>query len=425
MILEKAKQTTASEGHNMLKRIMLFELSVGGHYPEYIAHLVYYWCNHNITGQLNIVVSPRFVKQHSEIQEKIERATVSNICLITITQKEYEKLRPFNNGINRNLRAWQEVNLAKKYAKKLRSNFIFFPYFDTRQLPLILGQNLDCSYSGIYFRPSFHYQYFENHPFTIKYKIQQWREKLTLSLLLKDRKLANLFCLDPFAVKQINILTNSQKASYISDPVKVHNSHPADLQQKKSELRIERSRQIFLLFGGIDSRKGLDQLLESIRFIPHDLYHRLCILVVGLIDKKSYQSCSDKIDRLCQKTAIQIIIKDQYIPEIDIQKYFELSDVILSLYQNHVGMSGIINRAAATQKPVLSSNYGLMGEITRCYQLGLTVDSTAPEDIAKGLTKFLSNSSKQYCDLKKMQDFAQRNTPEKFAQTIFQHIFTD
>jgi glycosyltransferase involved in cell wall biosynthesis len=99
-----------------------------------------------------------------------------------------------------------------------------------------------------------------------------------------------------------------------------------------------------------------------------------------------------------------------------------MADVILAPYQRHVGMSGILLLAAAAQKPVLSSNYGLMGEIVRRYELGLTVDSTEPKEIAKGLTRFLVEDSDKLCDRAKMKSFAEQNSAEEFARVIFEHL---
>ena len=82
-------------------------------------------------------------------------------------------------------------------------------------------------------------------------------------------------------------------------------------------------------------------------------------------------------------------------------------------------MSGILNRAAAAQKPVLSSDYGLMGEITRRYQLGITVDSSNPHEIAKGLSKFLTMPLDRHINRQKMSDYAQQNSIDSFASKIF------
>ena len=116
-----------------------------------------------------------------------------------------------------------------------------------------------------------------------------------------------------------------------------------------------------------------------------------------------------RAQQISQSLPLQIISNIQYLPEKDIQSYFQISDAILAPYQRHVGMSGILVRAAAAQKPVLSSDFGLMGEITRLYELGLTVDSSIPAQIAEGLCRFLQTNPINLCNPNKMNQFAQMN----------------
>jgi len=85
-------------------------------------------------------------------------------------------------------------------------------------------------------------------------------------------------------------------------------------------------------------------------------------------------------------------------------------------------MSGILLLAAATQKPVLSSDYGLMGELVHHYCLGLAVDSTQPQKISEGLIKLLTEPLEEIIDRNLMKQFAEQNSIEKFGATIFQSI---
>ena len=420
--VEKQKKNSSLLNSKTTTNVMLFELSVGGHYPEYISHLINYWWEQKIAGELYIVVSPQFFEQHSDVTKLGEKLNSEVIKFISITPEEFTKLKPFNSGINRNIRAWQEFQLIRNYAVKLKPHHVFLPYFDTRQILIIIGQRLPCTYSGIYFRPSFHYEHFANYHPSWRDKLQHWREKITLSRVLKDSQLKTLFCLDPFAIEYINKINNKEKAVYLPDPVKVHSNSSSNLEQFKSSLGIDLSRQVHLLFGGLGRRKGLDKLLEAIALLPKDLGKKLCILIVGSMAEDYYQEIQEIISQITITLPIQIITKNKYIPETEIQNYFELADVVLAPYQRHVGMSGILNRAAVAQKPVLSSDYGLMGEITRRCKLGLAVDSIQVMAIVEGLTKFLTESPDKYCDFSLMKKYTEQNTPQKFASTIFQHI---
>lgn len=178
----------------------------------------------------------------------------------------------------------------------------------------------------------------------------------------------------------------------------------------------------FSFFGALCERKGIYQLLEAISLLPPALLSKLCLLFVGPLQEEDRVQIQPKIDRLTQTSLIQILICARFVPDREIQPYFEMSDVILAPYQRHVGMSAILVRAAAAQKPVLGSNYGLMGEMTCRYELGLTVESTASEEIAKGISRFLVESPHNIGNQMKMKYFALQNTAEQYASIIFQHL---
>ncbi|MGB5714087.1 MAG: glycosyltransferase, partial [Waterburya sp.] len=134
------------------------------------------------------------------------------------------------------------------------------------------------------------------------------------------------------------------------------------------------------------------------------------------------QSIETQVETFCRTKPVQIIGHYQFVPEQDVSQYFQLADFVLAPYQKHIGMSGILLLAAAAQKPILSSNYGLMGELVRQYQLGLTVDSTLPQEIADGITECLHKSPEQLGDRQKMKTFAEQNSAERFAQVIVEHL---
>jgi glycosyltransferase involved in cell wall biosynthesis len=408
--------------NNQPLKLMIFDLALGGHYPGYIQHLVRYWCEQKFTGCLDIVVLPQFLEDHADVVAVASDYGVNNVKFRAIAPEEETKLRSRDSAFDRLKRSFQEWRLIEKYAKALQADRCLIMYFDTRQYPLALGATLPCPFSSIYFRPTFHYPSLTNKLPSRKEQLQQWREKFLLSRILVNPKLQTLFCLDPFVVKHLDQFRGKATGVHLPDPVQVYQDHQFSSEQLKSKLGIDRDRQIFLLFGGLNERKGINQLLEAVKFLPSVLAKQICLLFVGAIDDKNKMKMEQSITEARESLPIQIIVKEQFIPEQTIQSYFEIADVILAPYQRHVGMSGILIRAAVAQKPVLSSDYGLMGEISRRYQLGLTVDSTSPQAIADGLTQFLSKPRSEFGDRQAMQSFAAQNTAEQFARVIFERI---
>jgi len=403
---------------------MLFDLAVGGHHGNYIQHPIERAYQHGFRGAVDIVVLPQFAKIHQDTVAAIERAKQPqlDIQLVAISAAEVAALGSRDSGMSRarrNLREWQ---LFCKYAEALQTSHALIMYLDTCELPLAMGMQSPCRFSGIYFRPTFHYQMFANYHPNFKDKLQHWRERLTWSRIFNHPQLETVFCLDPFAATVLAAQHPSKKVVHLADPVQPYPAISRDLATVKTELGIATGRRVLLLFGGVDERKGIYQLLEAIQLLPPEVCEQFCLLLVGQPHPTDQVNIHQKITTLCQTKLLQAIEHYDFIPEADVSTYFQLADAILAPYQRHVGMSGILLLAAAAGKPVLSSDYGLMGELARRYQLGLVVDSTQPTEIARALATLVSASPQTLSNPSQMKIFAEQNSIDLYASTIFKHL---
>ncbi|WP_017302712.1 glycosyltransferase [Spirulina subsalsa] len=420
--------------------IMLFDLSIRGHHPNYIRHLISYWLAQNTVNFLYLVVSPRFLTEHPEVVQLADGA--DSIEFVAITSEEETALASRQSKWGRQRRNFQEWRLLQRYAKQLQVKHCVILYLDTYILPLALGLDSFCSLSGIYFRPRFHYPQWSDSPLTLRESLQLSWEKWLLFRVLSQAKFTKLLSLDPFVLDSIRQWSSSHKIVHVPDPVE--EIPPVTVQREVfcQSRGIDSQRQIFLLFGALNERKGVYPLLEAIAQLPDHLAQKLCLFLVG--ESNIADDLNPKIDNLCQNHPVQIVRHYQFIPHFEVSQYFQLADVILAPYQRHVGMSGILLLAAATQKPVLSSNYGLMGQMVQRYELGLTIDSSQPSAIAQGFTQFLTDSSppnrspglpnatgtqnhpqraKIWGNPSKMADLARQHSPERFAATVFHQLF--
>ncbi|HEY9849885.1 MAG TPA: glycosyltransferase [Leptolyngbyaceae cyanobacterium] len=406
------------------RHIMLFDVAVAGHHANYIRHLTKYWCERDLQGSLYIVVSPTFIHQHSDVLDIPLLYRQKNVFFISISRKEEKLFSANKSRLERLMRAFQEWQLMCKYANSLTATHCLIMYFDILKLPLAFRAKPPCPVSGIYFQPKFYYRDFKTYLPSQKELIQQQIDKFILSCVLQNPELNKLFCLDPFAIDKINKCNSNVKAIHLPDPVFMINQHEIDSAKQKEILGIQADRQVFMLFGSLTRRKGIQKLLEAVTMLPQDLGQKLCLVLLGvpepIEEKPLIASWLEKIYHL--QSSLQIITKYEYIPETDVHKYFHMADVILIPYQRQAGMSGILLLAASTCKPVLSTNYGLIGALVQQYNLGLTVDTSVAGEIAKGLTAFLSKAPSSFCDISQMQSFVQNHTPEKFASIIFENI---
>jgi glycosyltransferase involved in cell wall biosynthesis len=411
---------------NSDRKVMLFELDTRGHHPGYIQHLVKYWCDEKLPGQLDVLVSQKFRQQHSNIVEIPSQCEQQTINFVAITPEEqavlFESSQLESSFKGRIIRAFQEWDLLRKYAVSLGTTHCLLMYLDTILLRLAFGAKFPCKFSSIYFRPIFHYSTFANYTPAGREGIWQLRDKVCLPQILRSSQLQTIFCLDPLAVEPINNINRKNKAVYLPDPVQIYNNNEPQLEKLQESLGIDSSRQVFLLFGVLAERKGIYQLLEAVKMLSPDLCQKLCLLLIGPIQLQEKELIQTQIAEISQSLPVQIICRHDFVTDQEIQPYFQIADVILAPYQRHIGMSAILVRAAAAQKPVLSSDFGLMGEVTRRYELGLAVDSTVPTEITKGFTRFLCESPGSFVNHEKMKQFAEQNDAKQFATTIFKHL---
>ncbi|MGL4882630.1 MAG: glycosyltransferase, partial [Waterburya sp.] len=315
--------------------------------------------------------------------------------------------------------------LVKKYTKIIGCTHCLLMFFDSLLWRMSFGIKPSCSISSIFFRPISHYRNFDNYLPSSREHFWEFREKIGLSRILTSGRIENFFCLDPLAVDYFSKLDNKTNIVYLPDPVQTYNTSLQQVKNLNQHLGIEIGRKVFLLFGSLSKRKGICELLEAIKNLSFEFSRQLCLLIVGPFEEQELQeSTLIEIKNICQSQAVQIICHNEFVIDSQIEPYFKIADFILAPYQHHVGMSAILVRAAAANKPVLSSDFGLMGEVTRRSGLGIVVDSEKSTSIADGLALCLTKPTASLCDYEKMKQFAEQNKAEKFATTIFQNILS-
>jgi glycosyltransferase involved in cell wall biosynthesis len=405
------------------QKLMLFDLSINGHHPIYIKHLIQWWGKHQLPVDLDIVVSPRFIKHHSDVIDLATKYNHFSIQFIPILEQEENEFKLHNLGpLQRMQRAFQEWQLLCRYAGKLKSDHCLILYFDPYQLPLIMAERSPCPISGIYFRPTFHYQNFTQSRLTRRDRIQQIREKILLRQVFRNPQLKTLFSLDPFAVEYLKKIQKKVQISSLPDPIVETFVSPMQVLQLRERLGVQENRKIALLFGALNGRKGIYELLDALIDLPSQVHSSLCLVLAGQVNLKDYERLTAKIAEIHSSCTVQIISQFEFLAESEVPIYFKMADIILAPYQHHVGMSGILLQAASAGKPVLSSNFGLMGEMVEKYRLGLAIDSSKTSEIAAGLCKLLTDESLQLFDIETMNLFAKENSADKFSSIIFDGI---
>jgi glycosyltransferase involved in cell wall biosynthesis len=412
------------KGQKNSLHIILFAPWYYGHHPTYLGHLIRYWRQQRLLDTLSIVVMPTFLLEHEDVVALATEQRCQNVKFIAMTKAEQIRLESVRPSF---VKAFVQYQLMVRYAHQLQATQGLLMHFDSCQLPLVLGLRLPCPFSAIYFRPTLHYTQFSNYTPTGKERRQHLQERVFLSRIFAHPQFRTLFCLDPVAVEFINQeFSGTTKIIHLPDPVERIFPPTSAVRNLKLKLGIEPERKVLLAFGTLaDERKGIRQFLEALHLIEPKLWEKICILLVGEPFLGGQATVESWLAPVRQSLPVQVITQFGYVSESEIPLYFQLSDVVITPYQKPAGMSGIVLLAAAAKKPILSSNYGLMGELVKQYSLGIGVDTTILSEIARGLTRLLSEPLTDLCNVEKMKIFTELNSPQKFASTIFQNICED
>ena len=158
------------------------------------------------------------------------------------------------------------------------------------------------------------------------------------------------------------------------------------MEEAKEKLQLPKEVPILLFFGTLSWDKGLDLLLESVKYIEKDF--RLVIAGPPRYFMRSNVAAYKK--QLNDPT--KIIERVKYIPEEELSYYFLSADAVVLPYRKvYKGTSGILQRASAAGKPVIVTDVGEIGKIVNKHSLGIVVEPESIHALIQGILRFLAD----------------------------------
>jgi glycosyltransferase involved in cell wall biosynthesis len=340
-----------------------------------------------------------------------------------------------STGVSRHLRGpariaahalleWQCLVAA---ATTLGATHVVALYLDRLlQIPLAAGLGAPCPVSGIYFRPTFHYRHWSSGRPSFGDRARAARQEAVATLALRNPSLHTLFTLDAFAAAELQI-RGHHRAEGLSDPVDLAPAPPERLAALRSRLDLDVShKRLVLLFGVLTSRKGIPRVMKAIATLPPDVVAGCHWALVGPLDKTYRTTLDAELAGLrAKRPDATVTLVAEFVPEEDTQAWFELADLILVPYERHVGMSGILVRAAAAGRPVLADHFGLVGALTRQDGLGLSLDTSNPDVFASALARWFRDPKTIPFSKAGAAHFARRNRAPRFARQLLRLCWPD
>ena len=398
------------------RSITYVEFGATGHRSIYVRHIAADFVSNAPGWCLNIWVPDTFFEQHTELV-----ATYGSGTAATPGRVVFKSLSEvtFQASSGNSSSQWKTI---RRCLERDGSVACFIPSLDAVVKEIVFSgwSREGFKVSGQLFRPFLHYQTFPLHRNKNWPRLRTWLKAYALNFLLFHHPLiAEVLTLDPFAPPYYNRILRTQKMRYLTDYL----VDAPPLPNPRSYFQLPSDRLVIVFFGSIARRKGVIQFLEAIEQAFRDrpqLSAQVAIVFAGPIFPDVGEELARRIQDLRHSFRDAFIqVRDSFLTDEEVSTLICASDVVCALYTHHVGMSGMLTLAALHGRLVLGSDFGLIGELTRRFQLGVTCDTLVPSSITLALYEVIEQARSLTAERKRhMAEFAGRYSAERFGKEV-------
>lgn len=375
-------------------------IKLDGHKYGFVQNIIDYLSEKSYPHSFYFLVnrSPEFV---------LKDPAKENIKIIYLTQAEQSAAEQSAKLLKKSSIQWQVI---VSYCNTLKIDRLVLMELDLYQVAL--GRKASpFEISGIWFRP--HCRSLPEHNTikdVLKHKLWMIQKEVLIKSALRNRNLQKVFVLnDKKVVDQMNDRCH-QRFFYLPDPVF---DYPYD---KNFSIRkaydIEEGRVIFLLFGYIDERKNVQNIIRALNLLDEKDAARICLLIIGKFAPGFREILTGEFK---PGKAYQVVMNDQFVSDSEMESVFEQCDVSLRMNVNFFGSSGIIGTAAKYNKPSIVSDFGIVAELTEQYKLGELVDPYDVSEVKEMISYYLNHPQNRQID---GQAYYEAHNREAYVKTL-------
>lgn len=402
--------------HDHRRDLLVLEPDGDGHAEEWLQHLLLHLGKQSEVERIWLAVPPDL---HDRLTDQLPVHLRHRIGLLALTPAELRMCTHRRLVISGMARWW----VMRRYLTRTGAEIGYFLSLDHLSLPLGLGLGAGRRrLSGILFRPSVHYHALGDYRPDFGEKLRDWRKATLYRGMLRNPAVESVLTLDPFFADYAVVhYPQGDKVSVVSDP-----AFPIAGVAANDDLlpvAVPQDRIMLLLFGALTERKGVLNLLDSMKMISPAVAARIAVVIAGKVASEIRRDLSLRQARLRREQPdLWLHVEDRWLNSPEITALVRRCDIVLAPYQRFVGSSGVLLWAARAGKPLLTQDYGLLGRLVRDHHLGLTVDATDPRKLADGISDMVRRGPLRFIDTASAADFVSHHTPEMFATQIFSSL---
>ena len=177
--------------------------------------------------------------------------------------------------------------------------------------------------------------------------------------------------------------TKNKKKQFIPHPLYDNFGEIVSKKEALEKLNLDQEYTYILFFGFIRKYKGLDLLIEAMKFVSNP---KIKLIVAGEFyeDSLSYLKLIEDF-----KLADKIILKTNFITDSEVKYYFCASDLVVQPYKSAT-QSGVTPLAYHFETPMIVTNVGGLTGMVPDGKVGLIAEPN-PISIAEKINEFFQN----------------------------------
>ena len=379
---------------------LIFESGYTGHRVEYVKHVMNYINqNENLHGKYSFLLNEKI----HPLLSGLNASQAYKIYYLQFNEKH-------SNSVSKGFSDWQLIDGFLKSTDP----FSEITFLDIDPYLVLLTTRRFLKYrmkvNGILFQPYIH---FSKIPAMEKLKPVLKNFLFQKIATLLNSNIKRLYILnDKKGVKRLN--RNIKNVFYyLPDPIDdeiIHITSPAAIVEK---FGISDNKRNLLLFGRIDHRKNLLNIIDSLRLLPAPERNKIRLIVAGAWDENVKAEYLDYIGKY--RNEIEIVYNDAYVNDEERELLFQQSDIILMPYINFYSSSGVLGHTIKSGKNVIVSAKGIVADIVKENYLGKTVDPMKPAEIRDAISELLQRPKSKFQNNKEM---IREYSPGNFSKVL-------
>ena len=232
--------------------------------------------------------------------------------------------------------------------------------------------------------------------------------------LVRQGAFAGLGILDEFLVEQSGGLSSTPPMTWMPDFWRPMHSVTRD--ESRAAMQVPDGSMALLFFGVSHRRKGLDLAVAAMECCSDE---RAFLLLAGRQDHDPVLAA--RVARLVENG--KAVVHDRFLSEDEMSMAFTASDRVLLPYRSHYGSSNILSTAASVLRPVIASDFHLIGKRVVEHQLGVVHKDRDSLSLAKAIDRSLAATSDEFSSwIDGMTAWAARTSPEAFSRSVLQLV---